>query len=139
MLSDSQLANIRGQFPIFRRAIYLNSCWQGAWWESSEAMLRDFVGSWHQYGSPWEMWVEQYETCRREFAAMIGAEADEVAVVPSVSAAVSSLATAFDFRQRPGVVMGAFEFPTMGHVWLAQQPRGARVRFIEPERDRFPH
>jgi selenocysteine lyase/cysteine desulfurase len=138
MLSDSQLANIRAQFPIFRRAVYLNSCSQGALSESSEAMLRDFVGSWHQYGSPWEMWVEQYETCRREFAAMIGAEADEVAVVPSVSAGVSSVATAFDFRKRSGVVMGAFEFPTMGHVWLAQQPRGARVRFIEPEQDRIP-
>jgi selenocysteine lyase/cysteine desulfurase len=138
MLSDSQLANIRAQFPIFRRAVYLNSCSQGALSESSEATLRDFVGSWHQYGSPWDMWVEQYETCRREFAAMIGAGADEVAIVASVSAGVSSLATAFDFRKRSGVVMGAFEFPTMGHVWLAQQPRGARIQFIEPEDGRIP-
>jgi selenocysteine lyase/cysteine desulfurase len=26
--------------------------------------------------------------------------------------------------------MGEFEFPTMGHVWLAQQRRGAQVKFV---------
>jgi selenocysteine lyase/cysteine desulfurase len=27
--------------------------------------------------------------------------------------------------------MGEFEFPTMGHIWLAQRPRGADVHFLE--------
>ena len=36
------------------------------------------------------------------------------------------------------MVLGAFEFPTMGHVWLAQRPRGAQVEFVEATGDRMP-
>ena len=36
------------------------------------------------------------------------------------------------------VVMGEFEFPTMGQVWLAQQPRGAEIRFLAAQNGRIP-
>src|SRR5437899_183299 len=138
MLSDSALSLLRNEFPIFKTAIYLNSCSQGALSHAVEHGIREYIESWHELGSPWELWTAQYETARQEFADFIGAEADEVAVVASVSAGVSSLATSFDFRDRADVLMGAYEFPTMGHIWLAQQRRGARVRFLEPEQERIP-
>jgi selenocysteine lyase/cysteine desulfurase len=31
-----------------------------------------------------------------------------------------------------------FDFPTMGHIWLAQRPRGADVQFVDPDGDRLP-
>ena len=34
--------------------------------------------------------------------------------------------------------MGEFEFPTMGHIWLAQRPRGAEVQFVAAEGNRIP-
>jgi len=34
--------------------------------------------------------------------------------------------------------MGEFEFPTMGHIWLAQQPRGAEVQFLRAAGDCLP-
>ena len=138
MVSDTEISAIRAQFPIFRQAVYLNSCSQGALSEDGEASLRDLIDGWHRWGSPWDLWVEQYEAVRREFAGFIGADPDEVAVVPSVSAGVSSLATAFDFRGRKTVLMGEFEFPTMGHIWLAQQRRGASVQFLDAIQDRLP-
>ena len=33
--------------------------------------------------------------------------------------------------------MGEFEFPTMGHAWLAQRPRGAQIQFIAAQDDRL--
>ncbi|HEU5453624.1 MAG TPA: aminotransferase class V-fold PLP-dependent enzyme [Terriglobales bacterium] len=130
MLSDAQVSAVRARFPIFRQSVYLNSCSQGALSDAVEGSMRALMDSWDRLGSPWELWVEQYEEVRREFAAFIGADADEVAVVPSVSAGVSSLATALDFAERKTVVMGEFEFPTMGHVWMAQERRGAQVKFL---------
>ena len=138
MLTAVEISAIRARFPIFRKAVYLNSCSQGALSDAVEASLRGLLEVWHRFGSPWDLWVEQYETVRREFAELIGAEADEVAVVPSVSAGVSSLATALDFDRRKTVLMGEFEFPTMGHVWLAQQRRGARVQFLKATGQRLP-
>lgn len=138
MLSDTQISAIRARFPIFRTTVYLNSCSQGALSDAVDASMRELLEGWHRLGSPWELWVEQYEAVRREFAEFLGADPDEVAVVPSVSAGVSSLATAFDFGGRKTVLMGEFEFPTMGHVWLAQEPRGARVVFLDSVDGRLP-
>jgi selenocysteine lyase/cysteine desulfurase len=33
--------------------------------------------------------------------------------------------------------MGEFEFPTMGHVWLAQQGRGAEIKFLKADGERL--
>lgn len=138
VLSDAEVSAIRSQFPIFRHTIYLNSCSQGALSDAGEASMRELLEGWHRLGSPWDLWMEQYEAVRREFAEFIGAYSEEVAVVPCVSAAVSSLATAFDFRGRKTVLMGEFEFPTMGHVWMAQQRRGARIQFLDAVHERLP-
>jgi selenocysteine lyase/cysteine desulfurase len=131
MLSDQEVAAIRARFPIFRRAVYLNSCSQGALSDTVEESMLQYLRMWHNHGSPWDAWVEQYEVARQEFASLIGAEAAEIAVLPSVSAGVSSLATSFDFTRRKTVLMGELEFPTMGHIWMAQQRRGAKIKFLK--------
>ncbi|MGH9727241.1 MAG: aminotransferase class V-fold PLP-dependent enzyme [Candidatus Acidiferrales bacterium] len=138
MLSDAQLRAIRSRFPIFKHKIYLNSCSQGALSDSVDAALRQYVATWHQEGSPWDLWVEKYEAVRAQFAGFIGAEPSEVAVIPSASAGMNSIASAIDFVQRRKVVMGEFEFPTMGHVWLAQRRRGAQIEFIAAHEGRLP-
>src|SRR5205807_4262311 len=82
-------------------------------------------------------WVEEYENARTAFARFIGAEQDEVAVVPSASAGINSVASALHFGKRRKIVMGEFEFPTMGQIWLAQRPRGAEVKFLEAKNGRI--
>src|SRR5678816_1591861 len=53
------------------------------------------------------------------------------AVTSSVSEATSAVASALDFSgARRGVVASGAEFPTVGQVWLAQEARGARVRWV---------
>jgi selenocysteine lyase/cysteine desulfurase len=138
MLTDKQVQEIRSRFCIFQRKIYLNTCSQGALSVAVQTGLQDYIASWHAQGSPWETWVERYETARTAFAQFINASPDEVAIVTSVSAGVSSIASAMNFRERKKVVMGEFEFPTMGHVWLAQRARGADVQFVSAEGDRIP-
>lgn len=138
MLNDSEVAALRRRFPVFQKKIYLNSCSQGALSDSVEAAFQEYLASWHQHGSPWEMWVERQEAARAAFAKFIGATAEEVAVVTSASAGINSVASALDFRRRRKVVLGEFEFPTMGHIWLAQRPRGAQVQFVGADGDRIP-
>jgi len=138
MLNDKQIQEIRSRFSIFRRKIYLNSCSQGALSDAVHAGLEDYIASWHEQGSPWEAWVNRYEEARTAFAQFINASPDEVAIVTSVSAGINSIASALNFRERKNVVMGEFEFPTMGHVWLAQRVRGAQVQFVSAEGNCIP-
>jgi selenocysteine lyase/cysteine desulfurase len=138
MLTDKQIQEIRSRFGIFERKIYLNSCSQGALSDAVQAGFADYIASWHEQGSPWELWVEQYEAARTAFARFINASPDEVAIVTSASAGINSIASALNFRERKKVVMGEFEFPTMGHIWLAQRVRSAEVQFVTAEGDSIP-
>jgi selenocysteine lyase/cysteine desulfurase len=131
------IEGFRERFPVLAQKIYLNSCSQGALSQDVEQSMLEYLRSWHKEGSPWETWVDHYESGRRHFAKLIGAEPEEVALVASASAGVNALASALSFKQRNKVVLGEFEFPTMGHIWLAQRPRGADVIFVEAEKNRL--
>jgi selenocysteine lyase/cysteine desulfurase len=138
MLTDTQIREVRSRFNIFKHKIYLNSCSQGPLSDAVQAGLEDFMASWHEQGSPWELWVNRYEAARTAFAQLINASPDEVAIVTSVSAGINGVASALNFQERKKVVMGEFEFPTMGHVWLGQRARGAEVQFVGAEGNCIP-
>ena len=138
MLTDKQVQEIRSRFKIFQRKIYLNSCSQGALSNAVQSGLENYIATWHAQGSPWEDWVGQYEAARTAFAQFINASPDEVAIVTSASAGINGIASALNFRERKKVVMGEFEFPTMGHIWLAQRARGAEVHFVKAEGNCIP-
>jgi len=97
MLSDAEIRGIRAKFRIFIKKVYLNSCSQGALSDSVEASFQEHLQSWHEGGSPWDLWVQKYEQMRAQFASFIGASSDEVAVVASASAGISAIASALDF------------------------------------------
>lgn len=131
-------AQFRARFPIFSRRVYVNSCSQGALSLDVEAAMAEYLRSWHEGGSPWELWVEKVEELRTAFARTIGADREEVAVMPSASGGINAIASALDFTgTRRTVVMGEFEFPTMAQVWLAQQKRGAGIRWAQADGDRL--
>jgi selenocysteine lyase/cysteine desulfurase len=130
------LEDFRARFPILARRVYVNSCSQGALSTDVESALGAFMASWHEEGSPWERWIEEVERLRASAAALVGAGVDEIAIMPSASAAISAVATALPFEgRRRRVVLGEFEFPTMAHVWLAQERRGASIAWARGHGD----
>jgi len=137
-ITDAQIKEIRSRFKIFKHKIYLNSCSQGPLSDAVQAGMEEFMASWHEQGSPWELWVNRYEEARSAFARFINASPDEVAIVTSVSAGINGIASALTFQERKKVVMGEFEFPTMSHVWLAQRSRDADVQFVAADGNRIP-
>jgi selenocysteine lyase/cysteine desulfurase len=138
MLTPARVVQIRARFPVFREKIYLNSCSQGALSDAVRGAFDEYLATWDRSGSPWDVWVEEYEATRRTFAQFLGAQPDEVAVLPSASAGINSIASALSFSDRKKVVLGSFEFPTMGHVWLSQRSRGAEIKFVEAIGNRLP-
>jgi selenocysteine lyase/cysteine desulfurase len=130
MSSSTQVSlpeRCRHRFPIFARLTYVNSCSQGALSDSVRAAYADYLTGWDEQGAPWEYWVERSETARATFARLVGAAPDDVAVTTSLSAGVSAVASALDWRERPRLVISDFEFPTIGQISHAQQLRGAKV------------
>ena len=125
------LAAVRAQIPILSQMIPLNNCSQAPLTTVTRAAADRFLDEWNRQGMDWDTWIAEVELSRRAFASLINAEPEEIAVVSSVSHAVSAVATAIRFDQgRDVIVASGAEFPTVGHVWLAQARRGARVRWV---------
>jgi selenocysteine lyase/cysteine desulfurase len=131
MLSDDEILEIRSHFPILENKTYLYSCSQGALSDAVEVGMRDYAASWRTSTAPWDTWMETYEALRADFARFINAQPDEVAILTSASAGINPIANALTFDGRNKVVMSEYEFPTMAHIWLAQQPRGAQIQFLD--------
>ncbi|HJR63699.1 MAG TPA: aminotransferase class V-fold PLP-dependent enzyme [Gemmatimonadaceae bacterium] len=125
------LAAWRRRIPLLRTMIPMNNCSQGPLTDATRAAAEAFLGSWDRMGMDWDAWVGEVEEARRAFAALVGASHDEIAVCSSVSQATSIIASALDWSgDRNVVVPTEAEFPTVGHVWLAQERRGARVVWV---------
>src|ERR1051326_511107 len=138
MLTDSQVSELRTHFPILREKTYLYSCSQGALSDAVENGMEEYAQSWRTSPDPWSEWMQSYDSLRADFARFINAQPDEVAIVTSDSAGINPIASPLRFAERSKVVMCEDEFPTMGHIWLAQQPRGAEIQFLDGVNDTIP-
>ena len=127
------LSRYRAEFPVVEARTYLISASLGPLSRRSRALAEEHLDLWQRLG-PEELWFEhgfpRLEECRELFARLIGADVDEVAIVPSVSSGMSSLASCLDFAARPGVVLTDMDFPTNHYVWRAQQVAGAKLDVV---------
>ena len=135
------LAAWRARIPLLASPplIPMNNCSQAPQTDVTRAAAERYLDSWNRSGMDWDAWIEEVQLAKREFARLIQASDDEIAVFSSVSEATSAVASALDFAalrraKRSTIVVSEAEFPTVGHAWLAQERRGARVAWV-PVRD----
>ena len=125
----------RRRIPLLGSCIPMNNCSQGPQTADTRAAAERYLESWNRTGMDWDAWIEETRLAKVAFASLIGATVDDIAVFSSVSEATSAVASALDFSgNRRRVVVSEMEFPTTGHVWLAQQRRGAQVSWV-PQHD----
>jgi len=132
-LGTHSLARYRSEFPIFRDKVYLNTCSLGALGERTRRRLGEFLDLWQARGAAawYDVWWAALAELRRRYGRLVGATPAEIALAPSISVALSSLAEALDYRRRPKVVVTSLDFPTVAYQWLAKRPRGVEVVVVE--------
>lgn len=110
----------REEFPILARKTYLNSCSLGALSHRSEARVRQFHEDWHNFGaSAWyEIWMGRHGELRSRVARMFHVTDREIGLAHSTSAALSSIASGFDYSRRNKIVVADLDFPTLAYQWL---------------------
>lgn len=132
---DYDIGAWRRQIPLLASLIPMNNCSQAPQTDATRAAAERYLDSWNESGMDWDTWMTEVALAKAEFAKLIGASASDIAVFSSVSEAASSVASALDLGgNAKNIVVSEAEFPTVAHVWLAQQKRGACVRWA-PVRD----
>jgi len=128
-----ELLTYRNEFPLLQRKTYLNSCSLGALSQRSMQGMARFMEVWNEWGAHawYHVWMDEIAQARKNFASLIGAQVHEVAIAPSVSAALSSIASALDYNTRKKVVLSNMDFPTLAYQWLAKERLGVECRFVK--------
>ena len=117
-----ELEALRTEFPILQTRTYLNSCSLGALSRRSMGYLGEYQALWNTLGaSAWyELWMGRVTQLRRAVADMWNAREAEIGLAPSVSGALSTVASAVDYTKRNRVVVSELDFPTLVYQWMAR-------------------
>jgi len=121
-LTPERLSALRNEFPILGRKTYLNSCSLGPLSRRAETRLGEFLELWHEMGaSAWyEHWLQRLDDLRLKVSDFLGADRGEIALSPSTSVALSSIAESVDWKARPRVVTTELDFPTLGYQFAVK-------------------
>src|SRR5687767_155085 len=119
---DADLADFRREIPLLATAIPMNACSHAPQTTATRAAAERYLDGWNARGMDWDAWMAEVRLAKREFARLVNADEEEIALFSSVSEAASAVASALDLATgRRTVVASGAEFPTVGHVWLAQR------------------
>src|SRR5579872_5532690 len=130
-ISEEEAARYRAEFPIFDHTTYLNSCSLGPLSRRAADALQQYADAWSDFGAPawWARWMPKIEEAKERFARLIGAGTHEVTIAHSISSALSSVASAFEYSTRRRVVCADLDFPTIPYQWMAKEREGVEVTF----------
>ncbi len=119
---------------MLARKAYLISASLGPISTRSRALLEEYLDVWASEGAPDVVWMEHVFPAmgrlKRTFAALAGCDPGELAITANVSIALSTVASCLDLSKRRKVVLSELDFPTDGHVWLAQRDRGVEIVWL---------
>ena len=122
----------REEFPGLQLNTYLNTVSLGQLSRRSRAAVEQFMDLWTERGAAawYAFWLKELRATRAEFARLIGADPEEVAVMPNTSSALAAISSSLDFSQRNRVVTTALDFPTLTYHWLAKARQGVETDIL---------
>ena len=125
-------SRLRTEYPTLARKTYLSSCSLCLLSDRVRGALDRYMDLWTEHGaSAWVPgWIEEIQAVRREFAAVINAEADEVAVMPSISSCLAAISSSLDLSEGDQVVTSELDFPTVAQSFLARDRTGVDTRIL---------
>ncbi len=119
---------------MLARKTYLISASLGPISTRGRALLDGYLDAWATKGAPDHVWFEdifpRMRGLKETFARLAGCDGDELAITTNISIAIATIASALDFGERNKVVLSELDFPTDGHVWLAQRKRGVEIEWL---------
>jgi kynureninase len=128
------LLEFRPEFPILERTTYLVSNSLGAMPRGVPDRLADYVDQWAELGvRAWANgWWEMPVSVGNEIAPLIGAGAGEIAMLPNVTIAQTSVLSAIAYTApRDKIVMTELDFPSVRYVYDQLATRlGAHIEVV---------
>jgi len=122
---------LRAEMPAAERWAYFDHAAVAPLARPAAEALREYAAEAAAEGdTAWPGWAECVEQARRYAAQLVGAQADEIALVPNTTAGISLVAEGVDWQPGDNVVTLADEFPSNVYPWLNLASRGVETRRV---------
>ncbi len=130
--------SVRSLFPVLKTWVHLNSAAFGPLPTTAvEAMNRHFFERDQNASLDFMDWFDRLDGVRAKIAALIGAEADDIAFCPNAGAGLSWLLRGIDWQSGDEIISLDHEFPNNLYAPLVLENRGVRLRALDAPHARF--
>lgn len=121
----------REEMPITRRWVYLDHAAVAPLPQTTRYAIQGWLDEATEQGDPcWPGWCRQVQNARLLAARLIGAHAEEIALVHNTTEGISLVAEGFPWAAGDNVVTLANEFPSNQYPWLNLARRGVDTRRV---------
>lgn len=129
-------AAFRSQMPVTNRWAYLDH----AAVAPLSGPAHDAMAQWaheaaNEGAAVWMQWSQAVERVRQLAAQMVGAAADEIALVHNTTAGIGLVADGYPWQAGDNVVVPAGEFPSNLYPWMNLAGRGVETRRVPMDDD----
>lgn len=129
---------LRAQMPVVKKWAYFDHAAVAPLTVPAAEALRKYTDEALSEGDTvWPNWSRRVEDARETAAQLIGAESDEIALVPNTTSGISLVAEGLDWKPGDNVVTLADEFPSNAYPWLNLESRGVETRRVPTEDGRL--
>ena len=129
---------LRAQMPVAERWAYFDHAAVAPITAAAAAAVRAWCDESLKDGDTrWPEWSRRAEATRDAAARLIGADRNEIALVPNTTAGIGLVAEGLDWRPGDNVVTLADEFPSNAYPWLNLASRGVETRRVPTENGRL--
>jgi selenocysteine lyase/cysteine desulfurase len=127
----ADVTEARRLYPATETVAYFNTAAVGLASSAVAAAYHRYVDDWTEHGLDWLRGEAAAENARTSVAALLGADASDVALIASVSAAAGLVAAQFGpGRAGQNVVIGEREYSSNHFPWRLLAGRGYEVRQV---------
>jgi selenocysteine lyase/cysteine desulfurase len=137
-MTQSICQRLRAQMPVAAKWAYFDHAAVAPITAPAAAAVRRWCeASLEEGDTRWPEWSRGAEATRDAAARLIGAERDEIALVPSTTAGIGLVAEGLDWQPGENVVTLADEFPSNAYPWLNLASRGVETRRVPTDNGRL--
>jgi len=131
MSIESTRLRLRKAMPITKNWAYFDHAAVAPISGPAAEVLRNWLAEASEQGdTQWLDWSRQLSETRSAAAELVGAEADEIALVPNTTAGINLVAEGLDWQSGDNVVTLDDEFPANIYPWLHLESRGVETRRV---------
>jgi len=133
------LDDLRALFPVTKNLIYLNHSGTGPIsTRVRDAMAAEMEDVLQLGAAGLPKWYRKCEEFKERLGALIGAEADEIAITLNTSEGINIVAQGLNWRAGDNVVFPDTEYPANVYPWMNLERQGVEVRMVPEAEGSYP-